>query len=183
MTTKGVQGTELAIPPAVIENRIYIVRGHKIMLDRDLAELYGVPTKVLNQAVKRNSGRFPRDFMFRLTAAEAAAVLRSRSQIVTLKRGENLKYSPYAFTEQGVAMLASVLNSDRAIQVSIAIVRVFVKLRAILATHRELARRLSDLERKLETHDEELRAIFKAIRGLMAPRAQPPKRRIGFIGE
>lgn len=175
--------SEVAIPSAVIEQRIYLVRGHKIMLDRDLAELYGVPAKALNQAVKRNAGRFPDDFMFQLTRDEAAAVVFSRSQNVTLKRGENLKYAPYAFTEQGVAMLASVLNSDRAVQVSIAIIRVFVRLRAILGAHRELARRLNDLEARLGAHDQELRTVFKAIRKLMAPQPVPAKRRIGFIDE
>ncbi|MBL7197085.1 MAG: ORF6N domain-containing protein [Candidatus Omnitrophica bacterium] len=159
-----------------IENKIFQIRGKKVMLDKDLAELYGVPTKVLNQAVKRNKKRFPTDFMFQLTWEEAKSL---RSQIVTLKRGGHRKYRPYIFTEQGVAMLSSVLVSERAILVNIAIMRVFVKLRQILFTHKELAYKLSQLERKSEKHDIEIRSIFEAIRQLMAV-PDKPKRRIGF---
>lgn len=165
------------IPNEVIENKIYLIRGQKVMLSTQLAKLYCVEVKVLLQAVKRNMERFPQDFMFQLTWEEAQY---SRSQIVTLKRGENIKYTPYAFTEQGVAMLSSVLNSKRAIQVNIAIMRAFVKLRQIISTHKELAHKLTELERKIEKHDTEIQSIFEAIRQLMAPPPEPPKRRIGF---
>src|SRR5215467_5593410 len=136
----------LPVPPEIIERRIYLIRGHKVMLDSDLADLYQVPTKVFNQAVKRNKARFPEDFLFRLTPEEAAAL---RSQIVTLDkgRGRYSKYAPFAFTEQGVAMLSAVLHSKRAVQMSIAIVRVFVRLRELLATHKELAHKMEELER------------------------------------
>ena len=171
---------ELSVIPAErIEKAILLIRGHKVMLDSDLASLYGVQVKVLNQAVKRNRARFPNDFMIQLTLEEAEA---SRSQIVTLKRGHNIKYLPYAFTEQGVAMLSTVLNSERAIEVNIAIMRAFVRLREIISTHKDLARKLNDLERKLGEHDEKF-AIVEAIRQLMAPPATPPKRRIGFRQE
>jgi phage regulator Rha-like protein len=119
-------------PVPLIESRILLIRGEKVLLDSDLAELYGVPTKVFNQAVKRNRRRFPDDFMFRLTLQEAREVESLRSQTVTLKRGQHRKYSPFVFTEQGIAMLSSVLNSERAILVNIAIIRTFVRLRRIL---------------------------------------------------
>lgn len=163
------------IPQARIEKAILLIRGQKVMLDRDLAELYNVPTKALNQAVRRNLRRFPDDFMFRLSMAEASDLLRSQS--VTLKRGQNVKYAPYAFTEQGVAMLSSVLHSKRAIDVNIAIMRAFVRLRELLATHKELARKLDEMERKYDT---QFKVVFDAIRQLMTPPKQPPKRRIGF---
>ncbi|HQU46095.1 MAG TPA: ORF6N domain-containing protein [Pirellulales bacterium] len=168
---------ELLVPAERIERAILLIRGQKVMLDRDLAELYGVPTKAFNQAVKRNAKRFPDDFMFQLTADEAAAL---RSQFVTLKsgRGQHRKYLPYAFTEQGVAMLSSVLNSDRAIEVNIAIMRAFVRLREILATHKDLAVKLAELERK---YDDNFRVVFEAIRQLMAPPPTAKKRRIGFL--
>jgi hypothetical protein len=165
------------IPAERIEKAILLVRGHKVMLDRDLAELYGVPTKVLNQAVRRNSKRFPVDFMFQLTKPEFEDW---RSQIVTSNPGAKmgLRRRPYAFTEQGVAMLSSVLNSDRAIQVNIAIMRAFVRLREILATHKDLARKLEELEKK---YDAQFKVVFEAIRQLMAPPPQPAKKgRIGF---
>jgi hypothetical protein len=150
------------------------------MLDRDLAVLYGVATGVLNQAVKRNASRFPNDFCFRLSLPEARAVLASRSQGVNMNRGRNLKYAPYAFTEQGVAMLASVLRTSRAVQISIGIVRAFVRLRRTLAAHQQLVHKLKELEQRLENHDDQLRSVFEAIRELMAPEPVPPKRRIGF---
>ena len=162
--------------PETIGQKIYLIRGHKIMLSTDLSALYGVATKTLLQAVKRNIERFPSDFMFKLTWEESAA---SRSQFVTLKHGKNIKYLPYAFTEQGVAMLSSVLRSREAIQVNVAIMRAFVKFRQILSTHKELAHKLEQLERKTEKHDTEIQAIFEAIRQLMKPPEQP-KRRIGF---
>jgi phage regulator Rha-like protein len=161
------------------------------MLDSDLAELYGVETKVLNQAVKRNIERFPEDFMFRLNTKEAEALrchfgtLKEgdslRSQNVTLKtgRGQHRKYLPHAFTEQGVAMLSSVLRSERAVQVNIAIMRAFVKLRELLAGHKELARKLEEMEQK---YDAQFKIVFDAIRELMKP-PSGPQRRIGFHQE
>ena len=164
------------IPIERLVQSIRRIRGQKVLLDVDLATLYGVPTKVLNQAVKRNNARFPEDFMFQLSAEETRSL---RSQFVTLKRGQHLKYRPYAFTEQGVAMLSSVLNSDRAIKVNIAIMRAFVKLRQILNTNRELAAKFSELERRVGKHDEEIAAILEAIRQLMAP-PEKPRPEIGF---
>jgi len=169
------------VPVEMIEKKIYLIRGHKVMLDSDLAELYGVATKVLLQAVKRNLNRFPEDFMFILKYQDVAAL---RSQIVTLKkgRGEHRKYLPYVFTEQGVAMLSSVLNSERAVQVNIAIMRAFVKLREMLSTNKELALKLAQLERKMEKHDEEIKLIFDAIRQLMKP-PETKTKKIGFRRE
>ena len=164
------------IPQKVIENNIYLIRGQKVMLSTRLAKLYAVKVKALIQAVKRNIERFPEDFMFQLTGPEYEIL---KSQFVTSSWGGIRRANPYAFTEQGVAMLSSVLNSKRAIQVNIAIMRAFVKLRQILSTHKELAHKLNELEHKVENHDVEIRSIFDAIRQLMAPPAQP-KRRIGF---
>ena len=163
---------------AQVERRIYLIRGQKVMLDSDLAKLYGVTTKRLNEQVRRNNSRFPPDFMFQLTAEEAKYL---RSQFATLKTGRGIhrKYLPYLFTEQGVAMLSSVLNSDRAIQVNIAIMRVFVNLRRMLVHNKELAAKLAQLERKLEGHDVQIRSLFEAIRQLMAP-IEPTRRGIGF---
>jgi hypothetical protein len=160
----------------IIAAKILEIRGKKVMLDKDLANLYDVPVKVLNQAVKRNIKRFPYDFMFQLTEEEVSS---SRSQSVTLKQGQNIKYLPYVFTEQGVAMLSSVLRSDSAIRINIAIMRAFVKLRQILATHKELAHKLEELERKIGKHDEAILEIFGVIRRLMAP-PEESKRGIGF---
>ena len=157
-----------------IEKRIYYIRGHKVMIDTDLAVLYRVPTGAFNQAVRRNMLRFPADFMFQLTADETEIL---RSQIVISSWGGR-RYLPFVFTEQGVAMLSSVLKSDRAIQVNIAIMRAFVKLRELLATHRELAQRLEDLEKRFQRHDGQIREVFEAIRALLV--AQPVKRPIGF---
>lgn len=167
---------EIIVQQEVIEGKIYMIRGHKVMLDSDLAELYAVPTKRLNEQVRRNITRFPSDFMFQLSEDEAASL---RSQIATLKkgRGEHRKYLPYAFTEQGVAMLSSVLNSERAIHVNIAIMRAFVKLREMLATHKDLARKLAEMEKK---YDVQFRVVFDAIRQLMTP-PEPKKKKIGFI--
>jgi len=158
-----------------VERNILFIRGHRVMLDTDLAKLYGVPTKVLNQAVKRNASRFPPDFMFQLTMEEATAL---RSQFATLKtgRGQHRKYRPYAFTEQGVAMLSSVLHSERAIQVNIAIMRAFVQLREMIGSNKGLARRLNELEQK---YDSQFRVVFEAIRELMAE-PEPKVKRIGF---
>ena len=185
------------------ERRILLLRGKKVMLDSDLAELYGVEAKVLNQAVKRNRERFPEDFMFQLSKEEAAQLRSqfvtlntandddddssqsvtssasdeaSRSQTVTLKRGKNIKYLPYAFTEQGVAMLSSVLRSSRAVQVNIAIMRAFVRLRELLLTNADLSRKLDAIEKK---YDSQFKVVFDALRQLMTP-PDPPRRRIGF---
>jgi len=147
---------EAMVPVERIERSILLIRGHKVMLDRDLAYLYRVSTKVLNQAVRRRKDRFPEDFMFQLTMEEAkiwwAEVRRAslRSQIVTLKRGEHIKYRPYAFTEHGILMLSSILNSERAIKVNIEIMRAFVRLRRMLSSHAELARKLDGLEKKYD---------------------------------
>ena len=164
------------IPAERIERAILLIRGHKVLLDSDLALLYGVTIKRLNEQVRRNNKRFPADFMFRLTREESNSL---RSQNATLKpgRGQHRKYLPYVFTEQGVAMLSSVLNSDRAVQVNIEIMRTFVKLRRMLATHEDLARKLNALEKK---YDAQFRVVFDAIRQLMAP-PDKKKRGIGFV--
>jgi len=159
-----------------IQRCILSLRGEKVMLDSDLAELYEVETKVLNQAVKRNLDRFPADFCFQLTADEAKTLDRLRSQLVTLKRGEHRKYLPYVFTEQGVAMLSSVLHSSRAVQVNIEIMRAFVRLRQMLASNAGLARKLAALEKK---YDAQFKIVFDAIRQLMTP-PEPKRREIGF---
>ena len=164
-----------------IEHAIVLIRGHKVMLDADLAGLYGVPTKVFNQAVKRNIDRFPEDFMFQLTPEEfenlrlQCGASSLRSQFVTSSWGGR-RYRPRAFTEQGVAMLSSVLRSPRAVQVNIEIMRAFVRLRQMLAEHKELARRLDELEEK---YDAQFKGVFDAIRQLMAP-AATKHRRLGF---
>lgn len=164
------------IPAELIERKILVIRGEKVMLDSDLAMLYGVETRVLNQAVRRNIRRFPDDFMFELSAAENELL---RSQFVTLKkgRGQHSKYLPNAFTEQGVAMLSSVLNSDRAIEVNILIMRSFVKLREMISTHKDMAKKLEDLEQK---YDSQFKMVFDAIRQLMTPPEPKKKRAIGF---
>ncbi|PYL51797.1 MAG: DNA-binding protein [Verrucomicrobia bacterium] len=157
-----------------VERRILLIRGQKVMLDADLAELYGVPTKSLNLAVKRNAERFPEDFMFQLTGDEAAG-LRFHFETSKTARGGR-RYRPYAFTEQGVAMLSSVLRSLRAVQVNIAIMRTFVRLREMLLSHADLARKLAALENK---YDAPFKVVFDAIRELMQP-STPPRREIGF---
>lgn len=163
------------VPLERIERAILAIRGHKVLLDADLAVLYGVDVKVLNQAVKRNIERFPSDFMFQLSVEDAVPL---RSQIVTLKvaRGRHRKYLPYAFTEQGVAMLSSVLRSPRAVQVNVEIMRAFVRLRQMLQQNADLARKLAALENK---YDAQFKVVFDAIRGLMAP-PEPRRKRIGF---
>ncbi len=170
---------EALIPVEVIERKIYFIRGHKVMLDEDLAELYGVPTKRLNEQVRRNEKRFPQDFMFQLSSEEAVSL---RPHFATLKsgRGRHRKYLPYVFTEQGVAMLSTVLNSGRAIEVNIQIMRTFVKLREMIASHKDLARRLDELEKK---YDAKFRVVFEAIRQLMIQPEPKKKRRIGFLRE
>lgn len=160
------------MPVEVIRERIYLVRGHRVMLDADLAKLYGVSTKRLNEQVRRNRGRFPGDFMFTLTDKEAKSL---RSQFATSKTGRGgRRYLPLVFTEHGAVMLASVLNTRIAIQASIQIARAFVVLRQIVSTHRELVKKLDDLERKIRGHDVQIEAIFDAIRQLM--RQPRPKR-------
>ena len=173
-------------PRPVVENLIYLIRGHKVMLSHDLAALYGVETRVLIQAVRRNADRFPDDFMFHLTWEETGLVIphcsveksegTSRSQFVILNRGQNIKYRPCAFTEQGVAMLSSVLRSKQAVHVNIEIMRAFVRLRGLLASHADLAQRLSELESK---YDAEFRVVFDAIRDLMKVDDEP-RPKIGF---
>ncbi len=167
------------IPIENIESKILLIRGKKVMLDKDLARLYGVSTKRLNEQVKRNKYRFPEDFMFQLTKEETNSL---RSQIATLKRGHHTKYFPYAFTEQGVAMLSSVLNSKKAILVNIQIMRTFTKLKEIMASHKELSHKLNQLETKITKYDSEIQSIFEAIRQLMIP-PNKPKKKIGFCIE
>lgn len=159
------------IPIEIVEQKIYLVRGHKVMLDRDLAELYGVETRVLNQAVRRNINRFPEDFMLSLTREE----IMNLSQIVI---SSGIKHAPsvFAFTEQGVSMLSTVLRSERAIEVNISIMRAFVKLREMISSNKELSRRLGDLEKK---YDKQFKLVFDAIRQLMTP-PETKKRKIGF---
>ena len=164
------------IPGERINRRILLIRGQKVMLDTDLAELYGVPTKVFNQAVKRNRNRFPEDFMFRLNRQEKSEVVTNCDHLKRLRFSPGL---PNAFTEQGVAMLSSVLRSERAVQVNVAIMRTFVKLREMLASHADLARKLADMEKK---YDAQFKVVFDAIRELMTPSVKP-RRRIGFRAE
>ncbi len=167
------------MPAVLIERKIYLIRGLKVMLSTDLAELYGVEPKVLVQAVKRNSERFPEDFMFQLTAEEFENL---KSQFVTSSWGGIRRATPYAFTEQGVAMLSGVLNSKRAVQVNIAIMRAFVKLRNLLSAHKAVASKLNELERKIEKHDEHIKVIFDALRQMVAP-LEPKEKKIGFVKE
>ena len=175
--------TPIALPDEFIEDTILLIRGKRVILDYDLAKLYGVATRSLNQAVKRNLDRFPEDFMFQLSKAETEEWQRlkpSRSQIVILNktRGTNIKYQPYAFTEHGILMLSSVLKSPRAVQVNIQIMRTFVRLRQMLASNETLIERLDELE---ENYDVKFSMVFRAIRQLMNPRAVNRKP-IGFSG-
>jgi hypothetical protein len=163
------------IPQERIVNRIFLIREKKVMLDGDLAELYRVKTRALVQAVKRNADRFPGDFMFRLSSEEA---LTMRSQVVIASK-RNIRYQPYVFTELGVAMLSSVLNSKRAIQVNIQIMRAFTRLRDLLATHKDLREKVEELERKYTAHDEQFKVVFEAIRQLLNP-PEEPRNPIGF---
>ena len=165
------------IPIEIIEKKIYLIRNQKVMLSVDIAELYGVETRALNQAVKRNIERFPEDFMFQLNDSEFQNL---KSQIVTSSWGGMRRANPYAFTEQGIAMLSSVLKSDRAIKVNIEIMRTFVKIRKIILQNKDLADKLAQLEIKTEKHDKDIKAIIDAIRQLMTP-PEKTKRKIGFI--
>ncbi len=182
-------GKRVVVALERIESQILLIRGQKVMLSTHLAELYEVETRGLIQAVKRNIDRFPEDFMFQLTAEESANLkvrsvtlnetdaAASRSQSVILKRGQNIKYAPYAFTEQGVAMLSSVLRSPRAVMVNVEIMRAFVRLRQMLASNADLARKLANLEKK---YDAQFKIVFDAIRELMTPPEPREKRPIGF---
>jgi hypothetical protein len=165
---------QLPVPAELIESCIFMIRGHRVMLDRDLAVLYKVKAIALRQQVKRNKGRFPPDFMLQLTEQETKALL---SQNVIPSRQSLGGFLPYAFTEQGVAMLSSVLKSKRAVQVNIAVMRTFVRLREMMATHKDLACKLDELEKR---YDHQFKAVFDAIRGLMSPASSSPRRRIGF---
>jgi hypothetical protein len=170
---------EVSIGPGGLDRLIFLIRGLKVMLSPHLAELYGVEVRALNQAVKRNCERFPPDFMFQLNSREFDNL---KSQIVISSWGGARRARPYAFTEEGVAMLSTVLKSERAVRVNIEIMRAFVRLREVLATNRELSQRLTDLERKYGSHDEQIQAIFEAIRQLMTPPDPPesPRKEMGF---
>ena len=163
------------IPLDPIAQRILLIRGHRVILDSDLAEIYEVPAKRLNEQVRRNIKRFPPDFMFQLTPEEFTS-LRSQNATLKIGRGQHRKYLPYAFTEQGVAMLSGVLNSERAIDVNVAIMRAFVKLREFAMTHKELSRKLNAMEKKYDT---QFKVVFDAIRQLMTP-PESKRRKIGF---
>jgi hypothetical protein len=165
------------IAEETITHKILLIRGQRVMMDADLAELYGVSTRALNQAVKRNIFRFPPDFMFKLTEEEKSEVVTICDNLHKIRFFRGL---PHVFTEHGAVMLASVLNSERAVEMSLAVIRVFVKLREMLSAHKELAVKIRELEGKTERHDEDIRAIFDAIRELMAPPPEPPNRPIGF---
>jgi len=168
------------LPVEEISEKIMTIRGKKVILASDLAEVYGVATKALNQAVKRNATKFPSDFMFQVTAEEAESLRRSRSQFVTLKRGQNIKYLPYVFTEHGAIMAATVLNSPEAIRMSVFVVRAFVKMREALISRSELARWLLQIEKILLAHDENIRDLYDQIRPLLLPPPDPPRKKIGF---
>jgi hypothetical protein len=171
-----------------VEPLLHVLRGERIILDADLARLYGVPTKRLNEQVKRNAERFPADFAFRLTSDEAVQVLCSRSQIATLKRGQNIKHLPFAFTEHGAIMAANVLSSPQATQMSVFVVRAFVKMRAVLSDNRQLARKLAELEKelksRLDSHETAIVEVLQRIMDLLNPAPQPEPKRppIGFRG-
>ncbi len=167
----------LLVSSEIIEQRIFVIRGQKVMVDRDLAQLYEVETKYLNRQVRRNKERFPSEFCFQLTLAE-------KQELVTIcHRFNSMKHSsvlPFAFTEHGVAMLSAVLKSAKAVKINICIIKTFIKLREFLSTHKELAHQLKELERIVGRHDYEIKSIFEAIRQLMIAPPEPPKRKIGF---
>jgi hypothetical protein len=167
----------ILIPDELVMNKIYLIRGQKVMLDRDLAHLYGVETKVFKQAVRRNIERFPGDFMFEMTSEELE---NWRSQFVTSNSDNmGLRYPPFCFTEQGVAMLSSVLKSETAIRVNIQIIRVLTKMRELLLTHKDILLQLEKMERKLTGHDADIVLIFQYLKQLLNP-PQPPRNKIGF---
>jgi hypothetical protein len=170
-------GSKSVVPVGKIENRILLIRDEKVIIDADLAEFYGVPTKRLNEQVKRNKDRFPDDFMFQLYSDEKAEVVANCDHL------ENLKYSrvlPYAFTEHGATMAAGVLNTSRAIEVSVFIVRAFVNLRQMVAGHKDLQRKIAQIERRLTDHDEKIIELVNLIKQLLDPEPPPKKRRIGY---
>ena len=175
MTDKPVLASETNIATEIIT-----IRGQKVILDADLARVYGVETRVLKQAVRRNTEKFPTDFMFQLTREEARDIALLRSQTVTLKRGQHIKYLPYAFTEHGAFMAAAVLNSPRAVQMSVFVVRAFIKMREQLLNRAELEKRLADIEKVLLSHDAALRDLYQKIRPLLLPPPEPPRKKIGF---
>jgi len=175
------------VPVEQVAQSILFLRGQRVILDRELAAIYGVETRTLNQAIKRNIERFPEDFMFQLTREEAE-LSRSQSVILNPGRGQNIKYLPLAFTEHGAIQAANILSSPRAVEMGIYVVRAFVKLREVLASNKELAQKLDQLERKLQTHDQAIVGIFNTIRQLMAPPPSPPPpppkgRPIGFTAD
>jgi phage regulator Rha-like protein len=171
--------SKIKLTPPFIERKIMPIRGHKVMLDRDLAELYGVPTKILKRQVRRNASRFPSDFMFELTKAETE---NWRRQFGTSNSSEKMgvRHAPFAFTEHGILMLSSVLNSSRAIQVNIEIMRTFTRLKQAVASNKEIFQKLSELEKKVACHDADIANVFEVIRQLMTV-PEKPKRRIGFV--
>lgn len=174
---ENLTSNSVAVSVQFIERRIYLIRGHKVMIDEDLAELYGVSTRQLNQQVKRNLKRFPEDFMFQLTKEEAEEL---RSQFVFTESGRGGRRSPpYVFTEHGVAMLSSILNSERAIEVNITIVRAFIRLRQLLESNEELNRKFVAVIRKLSTHDKYFQVVFNELKKL-TERPTPPRKQIGF---
>lgn len=176
MSKVSVSLTKSIVQDEVIVSKIYLIRGQKVMLDRDLAELYDVENKQLKRAVRRNIIRFPQDFMFELSKEEYHSL---RSQFGTLKRGEHSKFRPYAFTEQGVAMLSGILNSERAILVNIQIMRMFTKMRQMLLTHKDLLLKVERLEQKFGTHDRAINVIFEHLKKLIQHEEKPGKK-IGF---
>ena len=170
--------TELALP---LERRIWVIRGRRVMLDADLAAVYGVSTKRLNEQVKRNRERFPDDFIFRIREPEAVSILRSRSQSATLKRGQNIKYLPFVFTEHGAVMLASVLSSPIAVAASLQVVRAFVRLRELVAERDGLGRKVADLERRVAGNSNDIGRIFDILEELVEPTSRSKTKKIGFV--
>jgi hypothetical protein len=167
----------IAVPDEVIVNKIYFIRGQKVMIDRDLAELYGVETRSLKQAVRRNFKRFPKDFMFEMTGPEFE---NWRSQnVISKKDHQGLRYAPFCFTEQGVTMLSCILNSERAIAVNIRVIRIFTRLREMLLTHKDILLKLEQLERQVVQNSEDIQMIFTALKELVNQPAEP-RPRIGF---
>lgn len=177
MTSKKNKVTAVTLPVEEVASRIRVIRGEKVMIDADLAELYGVETKRLNEQVKRNWERFPEDFMFQLTQTEKGEVVANCDHLAKLKFSKTL---PYAFTEHGALMVATVLNTQRAVEISLYVVRAFVKLREMLASNKALAAKLNELEHKLESHDQAIAGLINAIRELMKP-PETKKRPIGFV--
>jgi hypothetical protein len=169
-----------SVPAKPIDSLILTIRGQKVLLDSDLAELYGVPTKRLNEAVKRNAERFPPDFRFQLTQEEAESANCSRSQNATLKRGQNIKYLPHVFTEHGAIMAATVLNSPEAVSMSVFVVRAFVQMREHILANTDVLKRLAEIDKTLLKHDRSLQIIWQEIQPLLTPPPAAPTRKIGF---